>query len=1138
MTKLFIKSLYALLIALCLSATGLAQTITGSITGIVTDATGAVVPGAKVTATNVDTGVSVGDVTNGAGIYSIRFLQIGKYKVQTEATGFAQQSYGPFSLEIDQVAKVNVTLSAGAASTVIDVGASEQPILNTENATLGETFTENTINNIPLNGRDFSQLTVFTPGAVSTYYGAFGAAESTERDTDGNTVANINGNRSQSNNYILDGQEINENLNNTIGYTPSPDSLDQVRVISSNANAEFGNVNGGEVVMVTKSGTNHLHGSVFGFLESAKLDANSWANGLNNPVLPINPFTQTIFGGTIGGPILKDKLFFFADYEATRENSAGGTPYSVAPAAYRGQTATANCAVGQADFSGLGFQLYNTQVAGGAVPYANNCIPITNPVALYLFSHPNVYPLPNATANPRDPTGIENNYQGNTASFQRNDQGDVKIDYHFRDKDVISGRYSQGIGQDGTTKEPLPVEFPSASNYPDHLFVTDWTRTVNSAIVNSARVSYARIRYNSGVTTDPSGVFGLTGNALVGIPSPAQQTAGFSFQSFTGSQVSGFGANPTPEIFIDNVFQYGDTLTWQKGKHLLKFGAELTRYQQNSFYPGNDGELGQFTYSGQFTSNPASNNNQNGFADFVANYADTAFVGQVVGRTGQRQYRNAYFAQDDWKFTPTLTFNIGLRYEYDQPIYEVNNKMVNLNLDTAVVEYAGSIPSGNTFPNATVCSTRACYSDSKANFMPRLGFAWQPRSKAVLRGGYGITTYLEGTGANLRLTQNPPFHNDFETTASIPTITGGVYSEGTPVVTSNGFPTNTPPVTTFYAWKKNLQSAIIQEFSLTAEYEVTPTSSLQVGYVGEIGKHLVDPAYANQLTAPGATAPYAGIVGQTGIVKVTASDSSLSYNALQAVFRQRITAGLEFTANYTYSKALTDDIGYYGAANIQQNYYQQNVYNIHDDWGPAGDDVRHAFSATGTYQLPYGHGQKFGSDSNFLLQEILGGWKVSGSSVAYTGFPVTLSSPAEYSSTVKAFPYSARPDQVGPIKIVNRSVANWFGTDPTMVNICSSDKTTNNGMGCVYANQSANHFGDVRTGSMRAPGFFNVDAALQKSFTVFHEQHVDFRTDFFNAFNIASYGNPDNYIGDSTFGQITSTRSTERHIQFELKYAF
>ena len=376
MSKRMIRtlSLWTLCLMAFSSFTAFSQTITANINGTVTDASGSVIAGATVVATNVATGVAVSTTTNNSGIYSIRFLQIGRYKLETSFAGFAKQNYGPFSLEIDQTAKVDVSLSVGAANTTVEVSEQSQPILNTENATLGQTFTENTINSVPLNGRDFSQLTVFTPGAVSTNYGAFGGQQSTERDTNGSTVANINGNRAQSNNYLLDGQEINENLNNTIGYTPSPDSLDQIRVISSNANAEFGNVNGGDVVMVMKSGTNHLHGSVFGFLENYNLDANSWTNKHSTVITPINPFTQTIFGGTLGGPILKDKLFFFVDYQGSRRHSGGRSTVSVAPVAFRGQTATANCAAGFADFSSLNsgsnpIKLYNTQNAAGPVPY-------------------------------------------------------------------------------------------------------------------------------------------------------------------------------------------------------------------------------------------------------------------------------------------------------------------------------------------------------------------------------------------------------------------------------------------------------------------------------------------------------------------------------------------------------------------------------------------------------------------------------------------------------------------------------------------------------------------------------------------------------------------------------------------------
>ncbi|HZY62225.1 MAG TPA: carboxypeptidase regulatory-like domain-containing protein [Edaphobacter sp.] len=1124
MKRIFLWTMI-LSIAACIPVA--AQTTTGAVRGTVTDPSGSIIPNAKVTVTNVATGVSTNGTTNQTGDYSIRFLQIGRYKLTVEAPGFSKASYGPFALEIDQTAKIDIPMKISSANTTVEVDSQVQPILQTENATMGETFTENTINSIPLNGRDFSQLTVFTPGAVSTNYGAFGMADSIERDTGGDTIPNVNGNRQQSNNYTLDGQEINENLNNTVGYTPSPDSLDQIRVIASNANAEFGNVNGGDVIMVTKSGTNQFHGSLFGFLENNNLDANSWSNKYNG--IPITPFTQTIFGGTLGGPVLKDKLFFFADYEGARQHTGGTATFSVAPAAFRNGDLSA--------LLGQGIQLYNTQNPGGPVPYANNQLPITNPVAQYLFAHPNIYPLPNHTAT--DALGIQNNFVGPSGTYIRNDQGDLKIDWHFRQNDIISGRYSQGLAQDGTTKLPIAVEFPSASDYPDHLFTTNWVHTFSSAIVNQVRASYARVRFNSGVTTDPSGVFGLNGNSIVGIPSKAQQTAGFSQQNFSSGTsgglgggttgigaISSVGANPTPEIFIDNVFQYADDLTWQHGRHLMKFGAQITRYQQNSFYPGNNGELGYMNYTGQFTALPGSGTTY-GFADFLTNNVYEAAVGQVVGRTGQRQYRNAFFAQDDFKIRPNLTLNLGIRYEYDQPIYEVNNKQANLDLATGQILYAGQ--NGNS---------RALYDPTYTNFMPRIGFAYQWTPRFVVRGGYGITNYLEGTGANLRLTQNPPFHNDFDSIATAPSGSGASYSPGSPLLASNGFPTEIVPVTTFYAWKKNLQPASIQEFTTAVEYQLTNTSSLQVGYVGELGHHLTAPEYANQLTSPTATAPYASVVGQSGVVKVTDSNSSMNYNALQMVFRQRLTAGLELTANYTYSKSLSDDIGYYGVSNTAQTYYQQNVYDMKSEWGPSGSDVRHALSVAGAYDLPYGRGRKYGANANWLLQELAGGWKLSGSNVTYSGFPVTLISNANYSNQVFAFTGAARPDQVGPLHITHRSINNWFGTDPTLLNVCPSDQTSNNGKPCTFAAQSQFHFGNVRNGSMRAPGFLNFDFALQKSFTTFHEQHIDFRSDFFNAFNIASYGNPDNNVNDLSFGQITNTRSTERHIQFELKYAF
>ena len=1103
------------------SLSGIAQTVTGAVRGTITDPSGAIVPGATVTVTNVATGVNTSATTNQAGEYSIRFMQIGQYKLAVEASGFSKEVYGPFALEIDQDAKVDLRLKVGGANTSVEVSDQFQPILDTENATLGETFTENTIQNIPLNGLDFSQLAVYTPGAVSTGFMSYGSNNSSERSTGADNEVSVNGSRQQSNNFLLDGQEINENINNTLGYNPSPEALDQVRVIASNPNAEFGNVNGGTVIAAMKSGSNSWHGSVFGYLKDYKLDANSWANDNNIVPLAKNPYTATQFGGTFGGPIFHDKLFFFIDYLAFRTHVAGVTNASVATQAFR-----------NGDLSSLltneGIQLYDTTnidpVTGKPKPYVNNQIPITSPVAQYLFANPNAYPLPNNATT--DPTGIYNNFVGPSGSFATNDQGDAKVDWHLGTRDVMAFRYSQGYAGDGTTADALPVQFPSASNYPDHLFAASWVHTFSPAIVNIFNANYGRIRFNSGVTTDPSGIFGLTGNQLVGIPSVAQLTAGFSSQSVQVSgngEISSVGANPTPEIFIDNVFGYSDVLTWQRGKHLFKFGGSFLRYQQNSFYPGNDGELGFFNYNGvysSFGSTPSAT------ADFILDRSNDAGVGAVTGRTGQRQWRDGIYGQDDWKILPNLTINLGLRWEFDQPIYEVNNKEANLNLQTGAIEYAG-----------VDGASRALYDADYAQFQPRVGFAWQMIPRFVLRGGYGISSYLEGTGANLRLTQNPPFHKDFEEVGTSPSTTDSVYSPGIYYQAANGFPTTAVPVTTFYAWPKNLKPSVTQEFSLTTEYQVARNSTFQVGYVGIIGRHLTDPFWGNQSVAPGVAGPYDNVVGTAGIVKITQTESNSNYNALQAVFRQRLTNGFEVTANYTYSKSLTDDIGFYGVSDIGSGqYYQQNAYDMKSEWGPAGMDTRHNISVTGVYDLPFGRGRMFGANMNRVLDEVVGGWRLGGADVYYSGFPVTVSSNAYYSSQVHAFTGAARPNLLRPFKSPNKSINAFWGT-AVQDDYCHHDQPDDGA--CIFQEQTDTAFGALRPGFLHGPSFQNIDMSVSKTFSVWHEQHLDFRANFFNAFNIADYSGPSANAADgSNFGKITGTVSNSRSTQFVLKYSF
>jgi hypothetical protein len=406
----------------CLSSAS-GQTVTGSIAGVVTDPSGAVVQGAKVVSENTATGVRTSVQTNSAGVYTLRFLPIGTYTVTIAAKGFATQKVEAFPLEIGQTATVDAKLTI-SGSTTVEVTETIHPILDTTDATLGNTLSTNEIANIPLNGRNFSQLTLFQPGAIDTDPTGMSGNNAIERNTYNSGIAAINGNREQANNYTIEGADNNEPQNNLIGYNPAPDAIAEVKVVSGNANATYGNANGGAVVTILKSGTNRFHGSLYDLLQNRTLDANSWANGLSNPVTPKNSYTQNIFGGTIGGPIVRNKLFFFGDYEGIRHHSGGSTSASVLTGPMR-----------TGDFSALlntpgvsPIQLYDTQ--NNFTPYSNDQVTIVNPVATYLFANPQLYPLPN-----RPPVSVSNggdgliqgDFVGPQSTYVSNNQEDFKV---------------------------------------------------------------------------------------------------------------------------------------------------------------------------------------------------------------------------------------------------------------------------------------------------------------------------------------------------------------------------------------------------------------------------------------------------------------------------------------------------------------------------------------------------------------------------------------------------------------------------------------------------------------------------------------------------------------------------------------
>ncbi len=1114
----------ALTLSLLATTAALGQTVTGSITGLVTDPSGAIIPHAAVTVTNTATGVHTPTTSNDSGVYTVRFLPIGPYTVEVTSQGFSKVTVPQFALEINQTAKVDAHLTVGA-STEVRVQGDVTPILDTTDATLGLSLDANEINTIPLNGRNFSSLTLFQPGAVATDPTGLTSNNAIQRNTYNSGVVTINGNRAQDNTYTLDGISIDETQNNLIGYAPSPDALQEIRVISANAPAQYGNVNGGDIVSVLKSGTNKFHGSIFDNVEDQDLTGTTWSNGFAG--LPKTPYTQNIFGATFGGPIFKNKLFFFVDYEGTRNHSGGFGANSVLSAAER-----------QGDFSAAlakGYSIVNQQA--GYQPFTG-AVPINNPVVQFLVSHPQYYPLPNHAAT----DGLDqNNFQGPTNAFVTNDQGDIKIEYDPRAADKITAFYTQAIATGGSVSQ-LPITFPIANSYPDKIGGVTWVHTLSSAIVNEARFGFTRIRWDSNIPTDTTGAFGLNGDKVVGLPTPAtQQFVGFTYQGL--NELTGVGDPASPQQLRDNTYSFHDDLTIQRGRHLFTLGAQYLRYQQNFTQYGGGGQLGSYGFNGQNSSLPGSSL-QYDPVDWLLDRASSQAISLSNGFFGERQSRIAGYAQDDWKVTDKLTLNLGVRYEFDSPYTEVNNQIANVILSgpqQGLVEYANRVPAGAP-AGSFVCGNPGCYQPTYTEFQPRIGFAYQPNPHIVFRGGYGTTSFLEG---NSTLAANAPFVTAFSLTPHAPTTTA---APGLAYPEVNGFQVGAAGGTSnasYTAYNQNYRQAYVQEFNFNNEIQLNNSTSLQYGYIGELGQRLIDYRNGNQLTAAQAQsiaalpngapipasdqAPLANLVGQGTQLETFDTEGVSTYNALQVTVRHRVSKGFEGTVNYSWAKSLTDTNGNYGASGSPGSNGIQDGYNIHGDYGPSELDVRHNLSFNGSYAIPFGRGQTFGSNANRLTDLLAGGWTLSSTAIAYSGLPVTISA----NDNSNTGTYSARANQYRQLHIVNQTVQNWFGTDPSATPCGSTDNGT-----CAYGAEQPNTFGTTRVGTQRAPGFEQIDSSLFKDFHITEGQSVGFRADAFNVANFVSYGNPNRSVNSSNFGQITGSKNGPRTIQFAAHYSF
>jgi hypothetical protein len=1057
----------------------IAQTHFASFTGTTNSKDGNPVPNVEVVATNVATQVTYTARSNDTGLYTISALPIGTYKLRTQAKGFQVSETNAITLESGQNARVDISMEVGFEETVLVAGVAS-PILQTQNAVVGQVVSETTIQGMPLNGRNFSQLSLLMPGVATTEPSSF-----TEPKNFGAGRPFVNGQREQTNNYTLDGIDMNEPIDNLLPYQPSPDALAEVRVETNNYSAEFGNVAGALIGSTIRSGTNDFHGSAFEYWRDSSMAANTWENTRVTPAAKKAELSQHIFGATFGGPIVRNKVFIFGDYQGFIRDRPGELVRSIAPESWR-----------RGDFSGLGVTIRDP---GTGQPFPGNMIPPArfSPIARAVLANPKLYPLPNRP-------GDTNNLVAPSSNKQRVHQGDVKVDWNISTSDRMFARYSHQNYKSKPDRAPLESELISTNDSPFLGLAGNWTRILGKDALNELLVGFTHVKFQT-IPTDWSGLGNA--NATIGVPGD-QAIAGLSGFDIAGA---GFGSSGGSEFNDIKSYQINEKFSLFKGRHQLKFGGRWLYQQQGFSYSGNEGTLGHFEFSGAFTGFA--------FSDFLLDRVSAKGRGGLVAPFTHLGHRIAIFGQDDFRVRDNLTVNLGVTWEYTSPWVEKDDRQSNIDLTTGRLILAGQ--DGNS---------RALFDPFYGGFEPRLGFAWTPSEKWVVRGAFGIVQYMEGTGKNLRLTQNPPFN--FEGRRVFDATTGaGSAAVGFADIVPN---TSGGPGTLFRIFAPDLKPQLTKQWNLFFERKLTDTLSGQAGYVGSRSSHMVVPFDFNQPEPdPGPVStwrpldqrrPLYALNPNIGVTSGTNSIGVGAYDALQTSMRQRPAEGLEFLASYTYSKSLSDNVGYYGVGWGQasgQGYYYLDSTDPLRDYGPSPYDMRHNFSFATIYELPFGRDRKFGSNWSRAKNNILGGWTVNSIFQMHSGLPITVYDGAGQS--LQATRSLERPNRT-----CHGGVSNP-GVDDVWIDIS------------CFQRAPAGQFGDSGVGILYGPGYWNWDLGLSKNVYFGNSQYVTFRVEAFNVLNHPNWalqaGSAD-LSNPTTFGRIQNTFSAPRIVELVLKFVF
>jgi hypothetical protein len=1131
----------AFLISLAFSVPSLAQTL-GTITGEVKDSSGAVVPGVTVTAVNKATNATRATSSNTVGVFDFPAMQPGTYAVKSELDGFKTVTRD-VELQVQGSVRVNFTMEVGTISEMALVTAAA-PLIVTENATVGTVIENRRIVELPLNGRNYLSLVALSPN-VSAEFADGGQATSRQGGTRSTQQLSISGQRREFNYFTLDGVDNTDVNFNTYIFLPSVDALEEFKVQTGVYSAEFGR-EASQVNVVTKSGTNSLHGTLFEFNRNDKFDSRPYAFTAQQAAAGKAPFKWNQYGYTAGGPIWKNKLFFMSNFEGYKDRKQFQNLYSVPSAAMRngdfsellaGGTGAILSQTGQgANVIVDPTQCTMTSASRVCAPFAGNIIPSArlDAISQKLLEF---YPAPNSAAG-----GLVNNYLSAQNRVIDKNQFTQRVDFVQSSSSTWMGRYSYG-----TEHEIAPALKLNGTKLTTrvHQVMLGNTRTLSSNVVNEFRFgfnyffnTYGReLAFVRNVVKE-LGIPGLNADfppEAYGIPSV----------SITG--FSGFGDNTEgPYTNRNHAMEFIDNMSWLRGKHSFKVGTNIRSDQFNQV--GNQFARGNF----QFQSNIATGY---GFADFLLGYTQQDEVAVALAVTKFRAISQSYYVTDTWKARSNMSFDLGLRYEYTPPWLDKNGTLATTSLpfhdttpnvqdlsrhpvlvrigsgdfyENTLLRFAGPHNVGTVADPFIVPAIQTArdgrlggrlITDDKKNFAPRIGWAWNPTDKWSYRAGTGIF-YLQDTGnprfdmaRNLsgRRRDNPtPFSPDLTLEAPFRGGTGSAINAcgaAPPLVClSDIYVLGNMP---------NRKTPYMLQYLFNVQRELDKSTALEIGYLGS-RSHRLERMFDWNETIPGTTGSIQSRKPYPEFTKVQeiGNVAEAKYNSLAVKLTRRLDRGLSLLVGYTLSKSTDNGSGIRTLGG--DTLFPQNSFCLECEWGPSVFDVRHRFVTSILYELPFGDGKPFANSG--VGAAILGGWQLSAIINKSSGFPRTAYTGSDVSLTGGG---QDRPNLVpgqdpnaGP-----RTVLQWFNT-------------------AAFVPNAAGTWGNVGRNTLVGPGIFRVDASIIRNFRMTSSKSLQFRLEAFNVLNNPIWGDPSTTLNSSTYGQITSTRTPMREVQLGLKFVF